>query len=81
MNTPENNLRDWITPQLQELQMSVEELANSAGVSRAILYAYFSDRHRPSEEIMLRICRVLGRPLEDGLQQYTPKRAGRPSHA
>lgn len=81
MSTPENNLREWIQPQLEELQMSVEELANKCGISRAILYAYFSDRHRPSGEIMVRICNALGRPLEEGLQQYTPKRVGRPTSA
>lgn len=81
MNTEQadfNNLGNWLKPKIEALQLSIEEFANRCGVSRAAVYFYMNDRARPTTGTMAKICRALGVPLEDGLQQYTPKRVGRP---
>ncbi|MGH9403530.1 MAG: helix-turn-helix domain-containing protein [Terriglobia bacterium] len=58
--------------------MSVENFAREVGVVRASIYFYISDRCRPSSMVMARMCHVLGVPFEEGLAQYTPRKAGRP---
>lgn len=73
-----NNIKQWLIPQLDKLSMSVEQFANTAGLSRAAIYHYFEDRHRPDEQSMARICHVLGVPLEQGLRQYTQRKRGKP---
>jgi len=73
-----NNIQQWLDPILYEKQISVEQLARAAGLSRASLYNYMIDRYRPDEQHMAKLCRVLGVPLEEGLRQYTPRRRGRP---
>lgn len=73
-----NKIKDWLLPKLQEKKWSVEEFANACGLSRAIVYFYLADTHRPTEETMVRMCQVLGVPLEEGLAQYTPRIHGRP---
>lgn len=71
-----NRLGEWLPPLLAERHMSVEELANEAGLTRASIYFYLTDKTRPTEENMARICNVLDVPLEEGLAQYTPRKAG-----
>lgn len=73
-----NRIKEWLLPLLEERQMSVEDLANEAGITRASIYFYLSDASRPKEGVMIAICRALGRPPEEGLSQYTPKVNGRP---
>lgn len=75
----ENNIQNWLMSHLREMGLSVEQFANLVGLSRASIYFYFQDKCRPSEEAMAAICDVLGVPLEEGLQQYIPKKTGRPS--
>lgn len=85
MNLPSNQLtdfnyiREWLLNLLEEKSMSVEELANRVGVTRAAIYLYLRDKARPTEQTMTRICRELGVPPEDGLKRYTHKQIGRPS--
>lgn len=79
MTQVENNIKEWIKPLLEERGLSVEEFTNIAGISRAAIYHYFTDKYRPTEEIMAKMCRALGVPLEEGLAQYTPRRRGRPA--
>jgi transcriptional regulator with XRE-family HTH domain len=74
-----NHIKDWLLPLLDSKGVSVEEFSRTVGVSRAAIYNYFVDRNRPSEEVMAQMCRALNRPLEEGLRQYTPKKAGRPA--
>jgi transcriptional regulator with XRE-family HTH domain len=78
-----NNLKEWITPLLEKKGMSIEELANKtteAGfqLTKTAIYYWMEDKCRPSETSMAAICKVLGRPFEEGLRQYTPRKAGRP---
>lgn len=75
-----NHIKDWLDPKLDSMRMSIEELANATGLTRASIYFYRSDTTRPDEQSMARICQVLGVPLEEGLAQYTPKKRGRPTH-
>lgn len=74
-----SNIRDWLLPLLDERGLSVEEFSNQVGVTRAAVYHYLKDTNRPSEQVMIKMCQVLGVPPEEGLRQYTPKVAGRPS--
>lgn len=73
-----NNLKRWMLPKIDKLGITIEDFGNKAGVGRCSLYRYFSDKARPTEQVMVRICRVLGVPFEEGLRQYTPKPNGRP---
>jgi transcriptional regulator with XRE-family HTH domain len=73
-----NSIREWLVPILTQKGISNEQLANDAGLSRASVYFYLSDRARPSEQSMIKICQVLGVPPEEGMRQYTPKKRGRP---
>ena len=73
-----NNIRQWLEPQLEAKGLSVERFARRAKLSKALVYFYMSDRHRPSEEAMARMCAVLGVPFQEGLAQYTPNTVGRP---
>jgi transcriptional regulator with XRE-family HTH domain len=77
-NTDFNNIKQWLLPKLEERGLTVEELANKIGVTRAAVYFWLNDTTRPSESAMKRICDLLGLPFEEGLAQYTPKRVGRP---
>jgi transcriptional regulator with XRE-family HTH domain len=74
-----NNIREWLIPLLDKRGLSVERFANQVGVTRAAVYHYIKDTNRPSEQTMIKMCRILGVAPEDGLRQYTPKIVGRPS--
>lgn len=73
-----NHIGSWLPPLLDKAHLSPEELANQVGVSRTAIYFYMADYTRPASQVMVRICRVLGVPFEEGLAQYTPRRVGRP---
>ena len=73
-----SNLPVWIPEQLMRLGLTKEQLAHRLGVSRTSIYRYIYDMDRPSKDTMLKMCRVMGVPLEEGLRQYTPKKNGRP---
>jgi transcriptional regulator with XRE-family HTH domain len=77
-STDYNRIKLWLLPILDSKGMSVESFARLVGISRATVYFYLSDKHRPDEQVMAQICRVLGVPFEEGLRQYTPKKWGRP---
>jgi transcriptional regulator with XRE-family HTH domain len=72
-----NHIPQWLKPKLKEKQLSVERFARSIGLTRAAVYNYLNDEDRPSEQVMKRMCDVLGRPFEEGLKQYVPKKEGR----
>jgi transcriptional regulator with XRE-family HTH domain len=72
-----NRIREWLVPKLSSLGWSVEKFSRRVGVSRASIYFYLVDKKRPTEEVMGRMCKILGVPIEEGLAQYTPKRMGR----
>lgn len=74
-----NNIREWLLPQLMDRNQSIEQFARECGLSRASVYFYLEDTTRPTSETMKVMCDVLGVPFEEGLRQYVPKRAGRPS--
>ena len=73
-----NHIREWLGHHLQQKNLSVEQLARKAGLSRAMIYFYIEDRNRPSSNSMARICKVLGVPLEEGMKQFTPRKPGPP---
>ena len=74
-----NNLRQWLEPQLEAKGLSVERFARLCKLSKAVIYFYMADINRPSVEAMARMCAVLGVHLKEGLEQYTPNLAGRPT--
>jgi DNA-binding XRE family transcriptional regulator len=74
-----SNLPVWLPKKLDDAGLSPEQFANQVNVSRTSIYAYISDKSRPSEQTMSRMCRLLNVPFEEGLAQYTPKKIGRPS--
>jgi transcriptional regulator with XRE-family HTH domain len=59
------------------MNLSLEEFANATGLSRASIYNYLCDRHRPDRSAIAKMTRVLGVPLEEGLGQYTAHPRGR----
>jgi len=73
-----NNIQVWLEPKLAAAGLSVERFARMCRVSRTSMYFYLIDTSRPTEQTMVRMCHVLGVPLEEGLAQYTPKKNGRP---
>lgn len=75
-----NHIRKWLEPKLEKMQISVEEFANAVGISRASIYNYFVDRYRPDTSSIVKMCRVLNCPVEEGMRQFTPKKRGRPTH-
>lgn len=74
-----NHIKEWLLPQLDTLGLSIENFARKCSLSRASVYFYMEDTYRPSAGIMAKMCAVLGRPLEEGLRQYTPRKVGRPA--
>lgn len=73
-----SHLPTWLPKQLERVQLSAEQLAHRAGVSRTCIYRYMYDQDRPSKKTMLGICRALDIPPEQGLRQYSTKPNGRP---
>ncbi len=73
-----NNLGPWLSNLLNLRQMSVESLANEIGISRAAIYQYMNDQSRPREQVIIRMCQVLGVDAAEGMNQYTPRKLGRP---
>lgn len=74
-----NRIKEWLIPILEGKGMTIEQLASAVGVTRSVIYYYIHDKSRPSEKVMISMCRVLGVPAEEGLRQYTPKKVGRPA--
>lgn len=75
-----NHIRQWLIPQLDRIQMSIEQFARRCKISRAAIYFYLDDKYRPTTGTMAKMCAVLGIPLEEGLRQYTERKPGRPTH-
>lgn len=73
-----NRIKQWLIPKLEAKNITIEEFANAAGLSRASIYFYITDKHRPDEQAMAKMCHVLGVELVEGLRQYTPRFRGRP---
>ncbi len=73
-----SHIKEWILPLADKKGISLERLGRAAGISRASVYHYMSDRSRPDSQTMMRICDALGVPHEEGLAQYTPRKEGRP---
>jgi len=73
-----NHLKEWLEPKLAAKGLTPEKFAYECGITRAAVYFYLADTNRPSVQVMVRMCRVLGVPLEEGLRQYSPRRTGRP---
>lgn len=73
-----NNLPEWLPKHLNRLGLTVEQLANRAGISRTAIYYWLYDQCRPDGAALASVCRVLGVPYEEGLQQFTQRPRGRP---
>jgi transcriptional regulator with XRE-family HTH domain len=73
-----SNLPSWLPRHLKRTGLTPEKLGHRAKISRTTVYRYMYDENRPTAQTMLRICRVLGVPFEEGMGQYTPKKNGRP---
>jgi predicted DNA-binding transcriptional regulator AlpA len=56
MSTGFNKIREWLLPQLDKKGISIEQFARAAGISRAAIYFYMDDTHRPSTQMMARRC-------------------------
>jgi len=73
-----SNLPYWLPRQVRKIGLTLEQVAHRIGVSRTMMYEYLQDTARPSEQTMLKMCRLFKVPFEEGLSQYTPKTNGRP---
>ena len=78
MSADYNHIKQWLDPLLEQMGLSVEAFANRCDLTRTAIYFYRADKNRPDEQTMIRMCRVLGVPAEQGLAQYTCKKLGRP---
>jgi transcriptional regulator with XRE-family HTH domain len=76
-----NNLELWMTAKMEARDMTVEEVAEAAGLSKATIYAYWKDKQRPGLDSIIAICKVFNCKLEEGLAQYTAVDMGRPKKA
>lgn len=76
-----NNLKEYLTPKIDALELSYEQFARACGVTRAMIYFYMADKNRPTEEVAAKIAKVLQVDLAEVLQQYTPRKIGRPKGA
>lgn len=74
-----NHLKKWLPPLVKKLGLTFEQFARKSKVSRTAIYNYMSDADRPESDTMVRMCRILGVPFEEGLRQYTPKKRGNPN--
>jgi transcriptional regulator with XRE-family HTH domain len=72
-----NHLEEWLLPKIKERKLSVEKFSRLVKISKASIYFWFNDVTRPDTQTMVRVCQVLGVPLEEGLRQYTPRAEGR----
>lgn len=75
-----NHLREFLLPLLEERGLSIENFSRDAGISRASVYFYMSDRFRPDDAAVFKMARALGVPPEDIFKQFTPRPRGRPTH-
>lgn len=82
-----NHLDKWIPAKIrefndkhpkQERPLTLEQLANKAGISRTAIYRWMYDDDRPDEQNAAKICHVLKVPTTEIFAQYTPKKRGRP---
>lgn len=73
-----NNLPEWLSKRIKDKKITVERFAWKVKVSRGSLYYYLNGHSKPSSQVMVRICRELRVPLEEGLKQYSPSVIGRP---
>lgn len=73
-----NHVPEWLDKQIQQADLSPEQLARKCKLARATVYFYLEGRNRPSTQAMAKICHLLNIPLEEGLRQYTPGKPGRP---
>lgn len=78
MSADFNHIKQWLDPQLKKTGLSVEGFANRCELTRTAIYFFRNDTNRPDKQTMIRMCRVLGVPAEEGFAQYTPKKSGRP---
>jgi putative transcriptional regulator len=60
-----------------EREMTQEELAERAGVTRQTILSIERGRYRPSIEIALRLARLFGVPVESLFELDEPARAGK----
>lgn len=85
MSKDYNRLKPWIEKMCKEAHLPVYKVANRAGISRAIIYGWMSDKHRPDSDTILRVAQVFatatGRDSAklhaEALAQYTPRSEGR----
>ncbi len=73
-----SNLKTWLPPLIEKIDMSYEKFARAVGITRPMIYFYLSDKYRPESQTMIRMCQILGVPAEEGLAQYSPRKVGRP---
>lgn len=73
-----NKLKEYLPPKIESLDMSYEQFARACGVTRAMIYFYMNDKNRPTEQVAVRMAQTLGVDLAELLQQYTPRKIGRP---
>lgn len=73
-----NTIKEWLLPQLEERQMTVEDLAKELETHPKTIYRYFSGERLPAPLMMGRICSFLGVPFAEGRSQYGSHPTGRP---
>jgi transcriptional regulator with XRE-family HTH domain len=83
-----NRIKPWLKAKLAERGIKTHRFAMLLGTNSATVYRWYSDRFRPTPEMMKRVCECLSRlpikveggsdryeevPWSEGMTQYTPR--------
>lgn len=58
--TTERTFGEFLRLVIQAVGTPIDDLAKDLGVSRRMLYFYMSDKHKPSQKTVYRLCEILG---------------------
>lgn len=85
-----NRIKPWLKAKLEERGIKTHRFAMLLGTNSATVYRWYSDKFRPTPEMMKRVCDCLSRlpirgedgserleevPWSEGMMQYTPREA------
>jgi transcriptional regulator with XRE-family HTH domain len=83
-----NRIKPWLKAKLAERGIKTHRFAMLLGTNSATVYRWYSDRFRPTPEMMKRVCECLSRlpvkveggsdryeevPWSEGMTQYIPR--------
>lgn len=88
MNEDFNRIEPWLKAKLAERVITTHTFARLMKTTSATVYRWYSDKYRPTPEMMKRVCECLSRlpikdedgsvrveevPWSEGMEQYVPR--------